>query len=422
VLGSGFSDWEPRLSTENVRPSPHGPGHTVRVLVLGVATRAIAESAANAGFAVTALDRFGDLDQHPHVHGLSIRRDFRRVASPHALAQIAHTLEGDVVAYVSSFENHPILVDGLARRRPIWGNSAGTLVRVRTPGLLARTLLRHGHRSPAVSAGRTLTDRGVARAWLLKPVASGGGHGISKWHTRARPPRGCYLQELIEGTPVSLTFAAAGGRCVSLGLSVQLIGEVAFGASGYRYCGSILLAAGDPLMAPGARLWDASNEIAATVTREFGLIGLNGIDCVVRRGVPYTIEVNPRWCSSMELAERAYGLSLFGAHASACTNGRLPDFDLRRAQAGAKAFGKAIVFARRQVRVGDTTKWLDDISIRDVPHPGEYIPSGAPVCTVFASADDATSCRAALVARANEIYQSLAGWERDHGQHALTEA
>jgi predicted ATP-grasp superfamily ATP-dependent carboligase len=65
------------------------------------------------------------------------------------------------------------------------------------------------------------------------------------------------------------------------------------------------------------------------------------------------------------------------------------------------------------VRVGDTTRWLGDPSIRDVPHPGEEILAGAPVCTVFASADDASSCRAALIARANDVYQTLAGWRRD---------
>ena len=379
----------------------------MRVLALGVATRAIAESAANAGFSVTALDRFGDLDQHAQVRGLSVRRDFGRTASAHAMAQTAHGLEGDVVAYTSNFENHPNLVEGLAMRRPVWGNSAGTLVRVRNPVLLARTLLREGHAAPAVRFGPLLAGRSVVRSWLLKPIASGGGHGISRWRTLSTPPRGCYAQEVVEGTPVSLMFAAARGRSVLLGMSLQLIGESAFGTGGYRFCGSILLAANDPLVAHGTGLWQASSEIATTVSREFGLVGLNGIDCIARSGMPYVVEVNPRWCSSMELAERAYGLSLFGVHADACANGRLPAFDVRQARTGVKTIGKAILFAKRAVRAGDTRRWLGNPSIRDVPHPGEEIAAGAPVCTVFASADDASSCHAALVARADEVYRTL---------------
>ena len=46
------------------------------VLIAGVSTRAAAESAARAGFAVTAIDAFGDLDQHPSVRGLSLADNF----------------------------------------------------------------------------------------------------------------------------------------------------------------------------------------------------------------------------------------------------------------------------------------------------------------------------------------------------------
>ena len=59
-----------------------------RVLIAGVSTRAAAESAAKAGFTVTALDAFGDLDQHPSVHSLSLRRDFgARFTAPAARAR-----------------------------------------------------------------------------------------------------------------------------------------------------------------------------------------------------------------------------------------------------------------------------------------------------------------------------------------------
>ena len=39
----------------------------MRLLIAGISTRAAAESAARAGFEVTAIDAFGDLDQHPGV-------------------------------------------------------------------------------------------------------------------------------------------------------------------------------------------------------------------------------------------------------------------------------------------------------------------------------------------------------------------
>jgi len=74
--------------------------------------------------------------------------------------------------------------------------------------------------------------------------------------------------------------------------------------------------------------------------------------------------------------------------------------------------GKAVVFARRDVSVGDTREWLADASVRDVPHPGERIPAGRAVCTVFAAGREAASCHAALARRAERVYAELDVWER----------
>ncbi len=73
-----------------------------RLLLAGVSTRAAAESAARAGFTVTALDAFADVDQHPDVRALSMARDFGvRFTSP-AAARAARAIESDAVAYLVS--------------------------------------------------------------------------------------------------------------------------------------------------------------------------------------------------------------------------------------------------------------------------------------------------------------------------------
>jgi hypothetical protein len=35
-----------------------------------------------------------------------------------------------------------------------------------------------------------------------------------------------------------------------------------------------------------------------------------------------------------------------------------------------KTHGKAIVFARENLVIGDTRRWLEDPDVRDVPHAG----------------------------------------------------
>jgi uncharacterized protein len=382
-----------------------------RVVIAGVSARAAAESAARAGFDVTAIDAFADLDQHPSVQSWPIPRPF----AARAAARAARIVECDAVAYLSNFENHPDDVRTLAAGRELWGNPPAVLRRVRDPMCLARALRDRGSAGPEVwlppdttGDGQTPDTTTDHREWLVKPLASGGGHAVRPWDRGTPVPRHCYLQELIAGTPGSVVFVAAGGRAVPLGVFRQLVGDPAFGATGYQYCGNILASAGD-----NDALVDAACTLARTVSEEFGLAGVNGIDFVARDAHPYAVEVNPRWTASMELVEGAYGLSVFAAHAAACADGTLPDFDVVRARRGAGAAGKAVVFAREDVTIGDTSAWLGDSTVRDVPHPGERIRAGRPVCTVFAPGHDHASCYVALVRRADRVYAELGGWKSD---------
>jgi predicted ATP-grasp superfamily ATP-dependent carboligase len=214
---------------------------------------------------------------------------------------------------------------------------------------------------------------------------------------------GFYAQERISGVPASIVFVAAKGRAVPLGLSRQLIGEAAFGASGHRYCGNVLASADDDVLTE--RVMRSSMALARCVTERFGLVGLNGIDFIVHDDEPYIIEVNPRWCSSMELVERQYGVSIFAAHVAACAGGELPAFDLTHARQPRSVLGKAIVFATADLVAGDTPSWLAEDWVRDVPKPGERMTAGQPICTVFAEGDEVDRCIAELKARAHSIVE-----------------
>jgi predicted ATP-grasp superfamily ATP-dependent carboligase len=381
------------------------------VLIAGVSTRAAAESAAAAGFAVTAIDGFGDLDQHPTVRVISLGADF----TPRRAARAAASIECDAAVYLASFENHPGAIDALDAHCVLWGNSAEVVRRVRDPLILADVLRRRGFAVPDVRLADDAEGQAVpadvdGQRWLVKPIASGGGTRIHPWRHSAPPPGRYYRQEFIDGPAGSVAFVAAGNRAIPLGISRQIVGDDLFGATGYQYCGSILGSAGDPQFARDETLAAAADALAQAVCEEFGLVGLNGIDFIARDGVPHTIEVNPRWSASMELAERAYGVSILGVHAAACSRGALPDFDVATARRRAGAIGKAIVFARGDLVVGDTSAWRDTDAVRDIPHRGDRIIGGHPVCTVFAAAADAAACHDALAARAARVYSWLDAW------------
>ncbi len=366
-----------------------------RVLFAGVSTRGFAESAARAGYEVVAVDGFGDLDLRARAHSVHVARSGGRFSVRAAVAA-ARGLEADVVCYVGSFENHARAVGVLAADRVLWGNRPAVLAAVRDPVRLARALRARGLPTPAVRV--TAPRAATARRWLVKPRASGGGGGVAPW--RGGPlPRGSYLQQRVTGVPGSIVFAAHGQSAVPLGVSRALAGDARFGdvAGGFRYCGSMLVGPEEPLFGRACRL-------AATVTAAFGLVGVNGIDFVARGAVPYAVEVNPRYCASMELVERARGISIFAVHARACA-GELPA--LVHTRPAADVIGKAIVYAREDVMPEGTARWLEDDDVRDVPAPGEGIARGHPICTVFARGRSVTACGAALAARARTVYRSL---------------
>jgi predicted ATP-grasp superfamily ATP-dependent carboligase len=372
------------------------------VLIAGVAVRALAVSATRAGYRVTAVDAFGDLDLRRAATVIPLREEFGAEYSPLSAARAARAVPAELVAYTSNFENYPTAVAKLVGHRHLLGNPPPVLTRVRNPIDLMRALHRRGFTTPDTRATPPIT-RHAPGTWLLKPRRSGGGHGTHIWRQGEPVPRTHYLQERIGGTPGSIVFVADGRRAVTLGLTRQLVGDARLGAHGFRYCGSLL---GNPggLFRRGQGLFETARALATALTAEFGLVGLNGIDFVLRGGVPYPIEVNPRYSASMELIERAHGLSMFETHARACRE-TLPS----EPPPSGEVEGKAIVFARRDVILGDTRCWLDHGSFADVPHPSELIHRGHPICTVFAKARDAESCYRKLMRRAATVYRA-AGW------------
>jgi hypothetical protein len=369
------------------------------VLIAGVSTRALTVSAVRAGYRVTAVDAFGDADLREVAEVLPVCDGAARY-TPAAAAAACRAVMADAVAYTSNFENFPEAVSALARGRRLLGNPAAVLTQVRNPIILARVLRQRGFAVPATRASAPPAAREPDR-WLLKPRRSGGGHGTTPWRIGRPVSRRAYVQERIRGLTGSIVFAADGRHAVALGLSRQLVGERSFGAHGFRYCGSLLASERAPLFPRQAELLARAAALAQAVTEAFGLRGLNGLDFVARDGVPLPIEVNPRYSASMELVERATGSSLFAIHADAC-EGRLP----RPARLPVRVHGKAIIYARRDVLVSDPVAWRVP-AIADVPHPGERIGRGHPICTLLADGRDAESCLRALVEDAAAIYRAV---------------
>ncbi|HEV8176948.1 MAG TPA: hypothetical protein VGP44_04600, partial [Gemmatimonadales bacterium] len=74
------------------------------VLIAGVAVRALAVSAARAGYRVTAVDAFGDLDLRQVATVIPLHTEDGTGYSPHSAVKAARTIQAELVAYTSNFE------------------------------------------------------------------------------------------------------------------------------------------------------------------------------------------------------------------------------------------------------------------------------------------------------------------------------
>ena len=364
----------------------------VDLLVVGYSVRALARSALDAGIAVATVDAFGDRD----LTEPSPRPVQHRTLAPFEVAHLAAVAPPTRrLAWTSSLENAPGALRALARSRTMVGNDPLTVERVRQPEAVAAVLEAHGlPTARVVSAAPAGTTSGPSL--LRKPRASGGGHGVERWSPGVGAGADTYLQEEVPGIAGSLLFLADGHDAAALAVTRQLIGEAAFGAAGYTWCGNLA----GPGVLPQQDAIEASALAAAqTLTRAFSLRGINGVDFIARAGEAVVIEVNPRWTASAELVERAIGVSLFPAHVRGSA-GALPPLPAR---AGG-VFGKAVIYARAASTPGNTDAWLADPDVRDVPTRGSAIPARAPICTVLAHAETPEHCLQALRRQAGMVY------------------
>jgi uncharacterized protein len=369
------------------------------ILIVSVSARMMAELATRDGHEVIAVDRFGDLDLRRTCQSVSILRDLGGRGGMAELVAAAEAIPAGRVVYGAGLENRPDLVARLAAGRTLLGCDPDTLGRVREPALLGASLRAAGHAYPRTySAADAPVLADPTRRWLRKPLRSGGGRGVRAW--RGGQLRGdVVVQERIRGLPCSAAAVADGRRATLLGVSEQLAGRRALGARGFQWCGNVA----PPRLPAGERraLGDAARAICAHIAAAFGLRGAFGVDLVWDGERAWVVEVNPRPVASLEVLDAVHGTRSFRAHVEACA-GRLP----AERPAGGAAAGKAVVFATEDVRVPDSRDWPDR-GIRDVPHPGEAIAAGRPVCTLVATGPSPDAVLAELEERAAALRLDL---------------
>lgn len=370
------------------------------LLIVGASARGAAFSARRAGFVPCAVDLFADADL------TAICPAWKVDDYPAGLLAASIAAPASPWIYTGALENYPLLVDDLASRRPLWGNRADVLYHVRDPLELADVLQRHALATPDVSASPP--DKDAAGTWLRKPRRSSSGANITLWHgDQDEPPAGYYYQRFVEGTPCAALFVAGQGSATLLGVTRQLCGAEWTGAAAFHYSGSI-----GPLPLKPQTLADVER-LGSVLSREFGLVGLFGVDGILAGDQFWAVEVNPRYTASVEVVEWAYEFAALALHQQACEGKSLQ----HQPCAAQRSVGKAILFAREEIAPRDAL-WQETFlaqcelpwpAVADIPAPQTTIHRGCPIMTLFAEAASIEAVEEQLMRLASEWEDRLYG-------------
>ncbi|HEX6104222.1 MAG TPA: ATP-grasp domain-containing protein [Gemmatimonadales bacterium] len=375
------------LSTRDV---PFGIASSTPFLIVAVTGRALAVSAARGGHRAVVLDCFADRDTR------AVAAACRSVVStrglrfdPRALRRAVEALApGSPLVYGSGFEGATGLLGRIAAGRPLYGNGPETVAAVRDPARFFPLLDRLGLAHPEVRLARPADGT----AWVVKRAGGAGGAHVRRVGSE-RPTADSYYQRFERGRTLSVLFLADRARAHVLGVNQQWTAPARHGLS-FLYGGAV-----GGIQLPPAVEREIRDGLDALVAAT-GLVGLNGLDFILRGTRWLVLELNPRPTATAELYDADYARGLFDRHLRAC-QGELP----RRPAAARAVRAHAVVYAAAPAVAGGDfafPSWC-----RDVPVVGTRVGPGDPVCTVHASGPDAERTLALLRRRHAALQSAL---------------
>lgn len=362
-----------------------------QLLIVAACGRALAESARRGGWSPLVIDGFADQDTRAAAArclpaaGGSGRLDPDRVR-----AQLRQVPRDVGIVYGGGLEAWPELVDDLAAHGRLYGNATHIVRSVQDPDSFFGLLRGNGIPHPD-----TCDRKPSGPAWLRKRAGSCGGEHV--WPaTMAAPDSGAsvYYQRYVEGRPMSALFLADGHAARVVGFNRQWIAWEDSRAP-FRYGGAASRARLSLLYAAMLEEW------AGILARELGLRGLNGIDFIATDRGPVIVELNPRPCATFELYDPDLRYGLVALHIQSCRQGlpRTIPWLQRRFRA------HAVVYAPCALRVPTGLDW--PFWARDLPHGGQFIAAGHPLCSVHGEGGNVRAARAVVRERQTRVLDWL---------------
>jgi predicted ATP-grasp superfamily ATP-dependent carboligase len=379
------------------------PDASKALLVIALSSRPYVEAAKQAGFRVVAIDAFADRQTHDLTERLIVvdynERGFN-AAMMMAVIDGLNVAEYCGMIYGSGFEAQPALLQYIADRIPLIGNTAENVAAVKTPSIFFATLTRLGIPHPPLK-NACLTDSpidDIQNVYIRKLVGGSGGIHIQPIYGNPSSPN-YYDQQYLAGKPVSLLFLAHKGLVKVVGFNEQWLNPAA--SLPFRYGGAV----SNIKLAKNVEMQLV--QVAQKLTREFNLKGLNSLDAILKNDVAYVLEINPRLSATFDLyPDKAVNIL---RHIQACQPEMIQPGLLCGSPSALTAMNichaHAIVYASSDVAISTDFDWPEWAT--DTPLGMTYIEAQQPVCTVLSTAENSEAAKQLAQSRVKILLKSL---------------
>lgn len=387
-----------------------------KVLISGFNARPLAKSLYQAEFDVYAVDFFGDSDLYPYVEDSKIIVYEMGTDYQTSKTHYSDSLADLTIEMIEKYPDLDYLIiasgldDNIEGRERIFnkikelnhqiqylGNDNEVIEKARDILKIYSLIEVKGYEVPKTQPFdyNIVRDGTIQYPLILKKKQSSGGLSIFKINSKAQLQKlgkdieefsvifkDWLFQDYIEGIDISCTTLSNHKEAKVISINKQLIGQGFLNApSKFIYCGNIIPAK------IKKSTFKLVSDISLTLVKTLELVGINGFDFVVKAGIPYLMEINPRIPGSIHASELYLDRNLLEEHISSCIYVDEPLITIGRTRERFNYVAKFIYFAPKDVPSDKVEKLKNLKHLRDIPGPDRIVNQQEPLCTVLVGAD-----------------------------------
>ncbi|MDI1300065.1 ATP-grasp domain-containing protein [Methylotenera sp.] len=391
-----------------------------------MSARPFVAAAAKAGYLVDAIDAFADAQTVALAKMTMVVTCDNNGFNEESLLGLIGTLEASQYlgfVYGSGFEAQPMLLQKIADIIPLIGNAAAQVLAIKTASSFFSTLSLHNIPHPTSCERLPQPDSRVER-YLQKFTGGSGGTHIKVANDGETLGFNHYFQQYMIGRSISLLFLANSLEIKRVGFNELRLNPTS--NLPFRYGGAV------SNIELSFEVKQQMIHAAKTLTRQFGLLGLNSLDAIVKDEIVYVLEVNPRLSATVDLysddlyqdinAKSIAYSNIMHLHILACLKGaefqmtNVEEFSLlANSKVVKQSTAHAVIYALEDTPLLASFKWpnwaVDTPYFDEINnvHPDKLmvVLANEPICTVLAHAEDANRAKVIVDARVESIQQIL---------------